>query len=290
MTTFICVKKSPIPDDILDGLINDNKIYDGPLGNFYKACHAALFAIRESNLSLKAKLKSALDSANLDELRTILSNVPKSITDSLDELCAENNIEEYESELEKVSSLTGVTILSSTPSYIKIKLEKLRIVYKDVTTSDFWELNPENIELTIYTSTVNDKISINKIQSSWNHPYADSDRYIRLSTPIAVGKNVLYNTISYALNYLKVFRPENCKKDISTYVGKKCSASGVYTYGKGVNCAKTGVHLHEKEAVLINGRYYSPSIVKVCSKCNKESINWVSDNKVITCGECNVIT
>lgn len=286
MTTFICVKKSPIPDDILDGLINDNKIYDGPLGNFYKACHAAVTSIKNVNISLRDRLNKALDDKNLTELRSILSNVPPSVTDNLDEIC-KDDIESYESELEKIATLEGVTVLSSTPNSIKVSIKQLRIVYKDSAKSEFWELKPENVELVIHVSTVDEKISISKIYSSYAHPYSDTDKYIRLKTPIAIGKSVGYNTISFAINYLKMFRPENNKRDLSTYIGKKCAISGTYTYGKGVNCAKTGEHISTEEAIKLNGIYYSPRIVKTCSKCNKQSVEWTSENKVIICGVCN---
>lgn len=286
MTTFVCVKKSPVPDDILDGLINDNKIYDGPLGNFYKACQASVTSIKNTNIALRDKLNTALSNKNLDELRAILSATPKSVTDSLDEICSDD-IETYESELEKVATLDGVTVISSTPSTIKIHVKSLRIVYKDTTKSEFWELKPENVELTIYIATTNEKASISKIYSSYAHPYADTDKFIRLTSPISIGKSVLYNTISFAINYLKMFKPEFRKRDLSNYIGKKCAISGVYTYGTGINCAKTGEHVAREEAIYLNGIYYSPKIVKTCSKCAKQSVEWTSQNKVIVCGVCN---
>lgn len=286
MTTFVCVKKSPIPDDILDGLINDNKIYDGPLGNFYKACRASVTSIKNANIALRDKLNSALANKDLNELRAILSSVSPSVTDSLDEICSDD-VESYESELEKVATLDGVTVISSTASTIKVHVKCLRVVYKDATKSEFWELKPENVELTIYVSTANEKMSISKIYSSYTHPYADTDKFIRLVSPIPIGKNMLYNTISFAVNYLKMFKPEFRKRDLSTYIGKKCAISGVYTYGNGINCVKTGEHIAREEAVQLNGLYYSPKIIKTCSKCAKQSAEWTSENKVIVCGVCN---
>ena len=71
MSTYVVVPKRIIPDDILDGLINDNKIYDGPLGNFYTSCKKIISQLITTNTAIKDSLSKASESKDYKQLRSI---------------------------------------------------------------------------------------------------------------------------------------------------------------------------------------------------------------------------
>lgn len=291
MSTYIVVPKREIPDDILDGLINSNKIYDGPLASFYGHIKKTITQLIAKNNKTKEELSAAVESKDFKQLRAILTPLLDSDIDNI--FSFGNNVLELEDQENKLKTdLPNVNIVSSSISSITISLNKLRMAHKDLSKSDFWELNWDNPQLVIQVSTQGNKVFVSKIIcSNFLHPYAGSDRVVRLvGAELLLGENFIYDAISYSLNYLKMFREDRLANAIETYIGKKCSVTGVYTYGKGVTCSKTKDHLLKDEARHIDGRYYTPKVVKKCSKCEKESVTWTSVNKVIVCGGCNDIT
>lgn len=288
MSTYVVVPKRDIPDDILDGLINDNKIYDGPLANFYTFCKKTITQLIATNTIAKEELTNAVDAKNYKQLRSILIKLNDAEIDNL--FSFSNTVVELEQQEEKIKSdIPNINLINSYGSTVTFSLDNLKLSHKDIKKSDFWEINFEKPSITVCTATQGGRIYVNKIIcNNFSHPYASSDKLVRLAgAELTLGENFVYDAISYSINYLKMFREEKLSTPLENFIGKKCSITGVYTYGKGITCPRTKDHLLLSEAKIINGRHYSPKIVKECDKCKKESINWISTNKVITCGECN---
>ncbi len=183
-------------------------------------------------------------------------------------------------ELEKIrQKYSSVRYVDSSEKYLTIVADT-ELSRKDVKNSEYWRLPFNNLRLII--SRYSDNV-YQVQQKEVAHPYFKSG-LLSVSIPGLVS---LYSIIGTVMDYVSHYSDQRLKMPLDHFIGYKCAVSGVYTYGNSVQCSATNVSLHKDVAKVIEGRYYSPDVVRTCSKCNKEVHKWINTNKVITCGACS---
>lgn len=75
--------------------------------------------------------------------------------------------------------------------------------------------------------------------------------------------------------------------DINEHYGPRCSITGALTFGEYRVCPIRRCNMLKDEAILINGSYYHPDVVRICSSCSKQSPYWVNRNNSYICTECH---
>lgn len=75
---------------------------------------------------------------------------------------------------------------------------------------------------------------------------------------------------------------------IEAWLGAKCDVCKSYiTPDDGTaTCAKANFLIHDHCATIIDGQPYSANLVKKCTSCKKEAVDWVSKSGKIICGRC----
>jgi hypothetical protein len=285
MSTYVCVPKSALSDDILEGLINP-ATPTSPISSLHKTFVSKIDGINKQRQEISSKISALYDGKNYIELRDLLNNTDSLSLTGLDSVY--ENVESEEAQIEYVKELyPNVNITASTYSNFTFEYnEELSLSYKDTKKSDFWEIKfKPRINVSLF---FNDKsIVINRVNISTPHPYAGSDLYLKNIPKISISnKYYLEQMIAIITSRLITYNAANFVRPITDFIGQKCSITGLYTYKDGVKCHKTGVDMLRSAAKEINGRYYSPAIIKKCTKCEKESPSWISRNKEIICGEC----
>ena len=99
--------------------------------------------------------------------------------------------------------------------------------------------------------------------------------------------NYYFSIIDGIITTLSTYNPSLLTADISSFIGAPCCycKKPISPTESKYTCAKTKKSIHKECAKSIEGYYYSPDVVKTCSKCKKQSISWVN-NGAILCGKC----
>lgn len=77
-------------------------------------------------------------------------------------------------------------------------------------------------------------------------------------------------------------------EDIHSWIGQKCPVcfSFIGPTTKSARCEKSMQFMHESCAANVDGHYYNPLLLKKCTACSKESVDWVPVNNSILCKDC----
>jgi hypothetical protein len=285
MSTYVCVPKSALSDDILEGLVNT--ITPATIiSSLHKSFVSKIDGINKKKQDALSTISSLFASDNYIELRDALNNSDAVFLSGLKSVY--ENVESEEAQVDYVKEHhPNVNILNSTFSSFTFEYtEDLSLSYKDTQKSDFWEIKFKP-RVTVSLLFTDKTITINRIGLNIGHPYAGSDNFLKNVSKINISnKYYLDQVIKFITGHITTYKLANFIRPISDFIGQKCSITGLYTYKDGVKCHKTEVHMLRSAAKEINGRYYSPAIIKKCTKCEKESPSWISKNKEIICGEC----
>jgi len=149
----------------------------------------------------------------------------------------------------------------------------------------YWKLNFPKFKVCVslqYTDINNFDIVVTKASSYQIHPYLN-----QIGLRLHNNSHSLYDIVCLVINSLSTFKQDRLVYPISKFIGQRCAISGAYTYGQEVKCAVSGEFIHRELAVKIGDAFYSPNIIKTCSKCGKQSHQWINDAGSIICGECN---
>ena len=285
MSTYVCVPKTALSDDILEGLINP-ATPKTVITSLHTSFAGKIERINKQKTESLEKISSLFADGDYLALRDILNNVDSIFLSGLNSIY--ENVEPEEAQIDYTKEhYPNVEIVGSTFSSFTFKYnDEISMSYRDTQKSDFWEIKFKP-QVNVSMFFTDKSITINRVSLSVGHPYASLDNVVKNIPKVNLSnKYYLAQVITLITNYLTTYNVNNFVRPISDFIGQKCAITGLYTYGDGVKCAKTGTHILKSEAKQVNGRYYSPAIIKKCSKCGEESPSWISKNKEIICGEC----
>lgn len=243
----------------------------------------------------KSAISKLLSIEKISELNTLLRNTPLDTINNLSN--------KYEPVLLKEQRLQ---IKDKYPSFKELSGRSVnngfvfscsfKLVYKDFTKSIYHEFVFENTTFSILVDP-SDPIKISSINiNSISHPYLSK----RLTSGFYFGdkikalvkpnlNNYYFSIVDGIISVLSSYDPTLVVGDISSFIGNICShckkSIVPNSNESGVYCAKTKKSIHRSCAKVINGYTYSPEVVKTCSKCKKDSLQWVN-NGAILCGKC----
>lgn len=286
-----------ITDEIISELISETE--QTPLANFNDKIFNYTESLFKSARIKKKSIEDSLQSEDYGNVKYLLNTMSVVAVDIISNKVYQPEKVPLKAQLDKIANEFGATILGQNDILNApiIKFEKISLVMKDLQKSDFWEITEENFLCAPYVGVDSNRGAylLSKIylpiadgRASSRHPYADADKFIRLSNSSIVTLNngePIYTIVKSIYNYLTTVDIGKIKTPLASWIGVKCAETQAYTKDY-VICARTGKNIDKKYAVINNGKYYIPSVIKECSKCKSVGPNWVSKNKEIVCGVC----
>lgn len=286
-----------ITDDIISELISETE--QTPLAQFDDKIFNYTQSLFKS-VDLKKKIvDDAIQAKDYANVKYFLNTMSTVAVDILSEKIRPPEKILLKTQLDKIANEFGATIVGHNEilNAPLIRFEKISLIMKDAQKSDFWEITEQDFLCAPYVNIDSSSGSyiISKVclptssgKGSSRHPYSDADKFIRFSSgdsaTLSNGEPI-YTIVKHVYTYLTTVDATKIKSPLASWIGVKCAETQAYTKDY-VICARTGKNIDKKHAVLNNGRYYIPSIIKECSKCKSVGPNWVSKNKEIVCGAC----
>lgn len=286
-----------ITDEIISELISETE--QTPLAKFDDKIFNYTQSLFKSADSKKKAINDAIQIEDYGSVKYFLNTMSAVAVDIISKKIHSPEKVPLKAQLDKIANEFGATIVGHNDilNAPLIRFEKISLIMKDSQKSDFWEITEQNFICSPYVHIDSGRgvylmpkvyLPASPDKAASRHPYADADRFIRLSDSSVLALSdgeSMYTIVKHIYNYLTTIDLAKIKSPLASWIGVKCAETQAYTKDY-VICARTGKNIDKKHAIINNGRYYIPSIIKECSKCKRVGPNWVSKNKEIVCGVC----
>lgn len=263
---------------------------------FYLSVEKYISRVVKETEKTKSEISKLLSIEKISELNALLRNTSLDTINNLSTIYEPVSLKEQRLQIkDKYPSFTELSNKSRNNGFIFSCSFKL--IYKDFTKSIYHEFIFDNVVFKVTVDSSNPTKIPSISTNSCIHPYLSknvgSGYYfgdkLRLLAVKPNLNNYYFSIVDGIISTLSTYDPALVAGDISSFIGSvccHCKKSIIPNSNEsGFICTKTKKSIHRSCAKSINGYYYSPEVVKTCSKCKKESLQWVN-NGAILCGKC----
>lgn len=262
---------------------------------FYISVERHISRVVKETEKTKSEISKLLSIEKISELNVLLRNTSLDTINNLSTIYEPVSLKEQRLQIkDKYPSFTELSNKSVNNGFIFSCSFKL--TYKDFNKSIYHEFIFDNVVFKVIVDSSNPTKIPSISTNSCIHPYLSKsvgsgyyfgDKLRPLIKPNL--NNYYFSIVDGIVSVLSSYDPALVVGDIFSFIGNVCShckkSIVPNSNESGVYCAKTKKSIHRSCAKVINGYTYSPEVVKTCSKCKKDSLQWVN-NGAILCGKC----